>query len=81
MPANLGGWTGIILLVIILLLFGANKLPALARGMGQSLRIFKSEVKTPPADEDATERPRDEEPRQANATRDDVQEPQPKPKL
>ncbi|WP_342319728.1 Sec-independent protein translocase subunit TatA [Corynebacterium mayonis] len=40
------GWTEIlIILVIILLLFGANKLPDLARSMGRSARIFKSEVK------------------------------------
>ena len=29
----------------MLLLFGANKLPDLARSMGRSARIFKSEVK------------------------------------
>ncbi|AIJ33558.1 sec-independent protein translocase protein [Corynebacterium imitans] len=40
------GWTEIlIILVIVLLLFGANKLPDLARSMGRSARIFKSEVK------------------------------------
>ena len=40
------GWTEIlIVLVIVLLLFGANKLPDLARSMGRSARIFKSEVK------------------------------------
>lgn len=39
------GWTEIlIILAIILLLFGANKLPDLARSMGRSARIFKSEV-------------------------------------
>ncbi|GAA2036200.1 hypothetical protein GCM10009720_15920 [Yaniella flava] len=38
----------VILLVLILLaflLFGANKLPKMARNMGQSMRILKSEVK------------------------------------
>ena len=34
----------LVLLVIILLLFGAPKLPGMARSLGQSLRIFKSEV-------------------------------------
>lgn len=42
---NLQGWHFIILLVIILLLFGAPRLPALARSLGQSLRIFKGEVR------------------------------------
>ncbi|MGP9723584.1 Sec-independent protein translocase subunit TatA [Corynebacterium sp. AOP40-9SA-29] len=34
----------LIILVVILLLFGATKLPTLARSAGQSLRIFKSEM-------------------------------------
>ena len=44
---NAFGWPHlIVLLVIILLLFGAPKLPGLARSVGQSMRIFRSEVKT-----------------------------------
>jgi sec-independent protein translocase protein TatA len=44
---NAFGWPHlIVLLVIILLLFGAPKLPGLARSIGQSMRIFRSEVKT-----------------------------------
>ncbi|WJY97566.1 Sec-independent protein translocase subunit TatA [Corynebacterium fournieri] len=40
------GWTELIIIVfVVLLLFGANKLPDLARSMGRSARIFKSEVK------------------------------------
>ncbi|GAB09385.1 Sec-independent protein translocase protein TatA/E homolog [Gordonia araii NBRC 100433] len=35
----------IIIAIIFLLLFGAGKLPAAARGLGQSLRIFKSEIR------------------------------------
>lgn len=42
----LSGWHLVILLVVILLLFGAPKLPGLARSLGQSMRIFRSEVKT-----------------------------------
>ena len=34
----------LILLVVLLLLFGAPKLPGMARSLGQSMRIFKSEV-------------------------------------
>jgi len=34
----------LILLLIVLLLFGAKRLPDLARGVGRSLRIFKSET-------------------------------------
>ena len=46
MLANLTGWHMVIILAIVLLLFGAPKLPGLARSVGQSMRIFKSEVKT-----------------------------------
>ncbi|MCI2956482.1 twin-arginine translocase TatA/TatE family subunit [Agromyces atrinae] len=44
MLQNLTGWHAIIVLAVILLLFGATKLPALARSVGQSMRIFKTEV-------------------------------------
>ncbi|GAA4678298.1 twin-arginine translocase TatA/TatE family subunit [Frondihabitans cladoniiphilus] len=50
MLRDLGGWHLLIILGIVVLLFGATKLPALARGVGQSMRIFKSEMK---ADEKA----------------------------
>jgi sec-independent protein translocase protein TatA len=43
------GLTGIhlvIILGIVLLLFGATKLPALAKGLGQSINIFKKEMGT-----------------------------------
>jgi sec-independent protein translocase protein TatA len=43
--ANLGTTELLILLAIIILLFGASKLPELARGSGRALRIFKSETK------------------------------------
>lgn len=36
----------LIILALVLLLFGATRLPKLARSLGESARIFKSEVKT-----------------------------------
>jgi sec-independent protein translocase protein TatA len=42
---GLGGMELLIILAVLLLLFGASKLPELARGSGQALRIFKSETK------------------------------------
>ncbi|GAA4924138.1 sec-independent protein translocase protein TatA [Stackebrandtia albiflava] len=39
-------WHIIVLVVVLILLFGAKKLPSAARGLGQSLRILKSETKT-----------------------------------
>jgi sec-independent protein translocase protein TatA len=43
--AGLGTQEIIIILLVVLLLFGAKKLPELARGTGQALRIFKAETK------------------------------------
>lgn len=50
---NLGGWTGLILLVVVILLFAAPKLPQLARSLGQSMTIFKKEIKNKDVDEPA----------------------------
>jgi len=41
---RLQGWEWIIILAIILLLWGAPKLPGLAKSMAQSMRIFKKEM-------------------------------------
>lgn len=35
----------ILILAVVVLLFGAKRLPELARGSGRALRIFKTEVK------------------------------------
>ena len=40
-----GGWELMLIVLVILLLFGAKKLPELARGSGRALRIFKAETK------------------------------------
>ncbi len=39
-PAHL-----VVLLVVVMVLFGAKRLPDSARSLGRSLRIFKSEMK------------------------------------
>ncbi len=59
---NLKGGEWLIILLIVLLLFGASRLPALARSLGKSARIFRAEVKgedKPPAgpDDDGAPRP------------------------
>ncbi|MEZ0493150.1 Sec-independent protein translocase subunit TatA [Kineococcus sp. TBRC 1896] len=38
-------WVLVILVVLIIALFGSKRLPDAARGLGRSMRIFKSEVK------------------------------------
>lgn len=42
---SIGFWEILIIALIIVLLFGAKKLPDAARSVGRSMRIFKSEVK------------------------------------
>ncbi|HSE70200.1 MAG TPA: Sec-independent protein translocase subunit TatA [Nocardioidaceae bacterium] len=45
MVAGLGTTELLIILGVLILLFGARKLPELARGSGRALRIFKAETK------------------------------------
>lgn len=49
---NLGTTEILLILAVVILLFGAKKLPELARGSGKALRIFKSEVKAMHDDDD-----------------------------
>ncbi len=37
----IGGWEIILILAVILILFGARKLPELAKGLGQGIKEFK----------------------------------------
>ncbi len=53
------GWPHLlIILAVVLLLFGASKLPALAKSLGQSARVFKGEMKAM-KDDDKTATPTD----------------------
>lgn len=47
----LQGWHIIIIVLVVLLLFGAPKLPGLAKSIGQSMRIFRGEVKSMKSDD------------------------------
>lgn len=55
MLQNLTGWHFLIILVVVLLLFGAPKLPGLARSLGQSMKIFKSEIKSDKIDDETSD--------------------------
>src|SRR5690606_19464984 len=61
--AGLGPTELIIIFAVIVLLFGASKLPDLARGSGRALRIFKAETKGLSDDDDDTS-PEELEPRE-----------------
>nr|WP_246415949.1 twin-arginine translocase TatA/TatE family subunit [Nocardioides luti] len=45
MIGGLGTTELLLILAVVVLLFGASKLPELARGSGRALRIFKAETK------------------------------------
>ncbi|MCW4384477.1 twin-arginine translocase TatA/TatE family subunit [Salinibacterium sp. SYSU T00001] len=52
---NLGGWTGLILVLIVLVVFAAPKLPQMAKSVAQSMNIFKNEMKSNRADESSAD--------------------------
>jgi sec-independent protein translocase protein TatA len=40
-----GGWEWIIIILVVLIFFGAKKIPELARGLGRGIREFKDATK------------------------------------
>jgi sec-independent protein translocase protein TatA len=62
---GLGTTELLLILAVVVLLFGATKLPDLARGSGRALRIFKAETKglmdDADEDDDATKTPEQRE--------------------
>ena len=40
-----GGWEWIIIILVVLIFFGAKKIPELARGLGKGIREFKDATK------------------------------------
>lgn len=48
---SLGGWELVILIGVLVLVFGAKKLPDMARSLGQSVRVLKGEMKGLKVDE------------------------------
>jgi sec-independent protein translocase protein TatA len=64
-------WHIIVLVLVVLLLFGAGKLPSLARNVGKSMRIFKTEVDelTGDKDKDADDEDGDEDERSRQKSR------------
>ena len=45
-----------LIVLVLLLLFGANKLPQMARALGQSARVFRAEARGLKEDEEAAKR-------------------------
>lgn len=69
---SLGGTELIIALVIILLLFGAKRIPELARGLGSGVREFRAGTKEGQLDKE--DEKKDEE--QIEASQDDAARPE-----
>jgi sec-independent protein translocase protein TatA len=63
---NLGTTEILLILAVVVLLFGAKRLPELARGSGRALRIFKTEVKALHDDDDTDVKPASIETTQAS---------------
>ncbi|MBC7595255.1 MAG: Sec-independent protein translocase subunit TatA [Kineosporiaceae bacterium] len=55
MLSGIGTTEILLVLAVVVLLFGAKKLPELARGSGRALRIFKTEIKGLSDDDDKPE--------------------------
>ena len=48
------GWELVLIVIVIMVLFGAKRLPDASRSLGRSLRIFKAETKGLRDDSDTT---------------------------
>lgn len=62
MLRGLEGWHIVIIVGLVVVLFGSRKLPDAARSVGQSLRIFKSEMKAAAKDETPVQAPKADAP-------------------
>ncbi|MFW5759832.1 MAG: twin-arginine translocase TatA/TatE family subunit [Cyclobacteriaceae bacterium] len=48
---GLGGWEILLIILIILIFFGAKRIPELARGLGKGIREFKDATKEQPKED------------------------------
>ena len=62
-----GPWEIVIILLVILIVFGARRLPDMAKGIGQSVRVFRQEMRGLKAD--AEQAPAQEQEAQPQTTR------------
>ena len=68
------GWPHLlIILAVIILIFGAAKLPALAKSLGQSARVFKGEMKAMKEEDNATASVKVEQPASDDAAKASVE--------
>ena len=53
---NFGMGELLVILVIVVLIFGVNKIPQLGKGLGEGIRNFKSAIKSGEAESDKSEK-------------------------
>jgi sec-independent protein translocase protein TatA len=53
MFGSLGMGEMLVILAIVVLIFGVNKIPQLGKGLGEGIRNFKSALKEPEREEDS----------------------------
>ncbi|WP_182354687.1 twin-arginine translocase TatA/TatE family subunit [Flaviflexus huanghaiensis] len=64
---KLSGWEILIILLVLVLVFGAAKLPTIASSVGKSMKVFKKEVTELREDTNPSTPPRTTEPPQGEA--------------
>jgi sec-independent protein translocase protein TatA len=57
---GLGAVEVVLIVFLLVILFGAKKIPLIARGLGEGIRNFRSDVKDPERLEDDHKRDRDD---------------------
>ena len=67
-------WHLLIVAAVFMLLFGANKLPQMARSVGQSMRIFKAEARALSGEEPEQLAPTTQQPHKTQAAEADPQQ-------
>jgi sec-independent protein translocase protein TatA len=58
----MGFWELLVVLVVVLLFFGAGKLPAIGEGLGKAIRGFRDSVRSEPSAPPAPQAPQKELP-------------------
>jgi sec-independent protein translocase protein TatA len=74
---NIGAPELILILAVLVLLFGAKKLPDISRSLGRSMRIFKSEVKQMKDDDEQSPLSEPPRPIEGPVARDERPTPEP----
>jgi len=53
---GLGIWELVVILLIVVFIFGVNKIPQLGKGLGEGIKNFKSALKTGQDEDQKTEK-------------------------